>query len=65
MNCLLLMTHMQYQGLILPEIHESEQFVMTSVLRVKTKAVFISKHFQNTDKNISDTDVCYISLHAG
>ena len=39
------MTHMQYQGLILHEIHESEQFVMTSVLRVKTKAVFISKPF--------------------
>ena len=61
-NCLLLMIHMQYQGLLLPEIQEIVQFVMISVLRVKTKAVFI---FQTPDKKIFDTDVCYNPLHAG
>ena len=65
-NCLLLMIHMQYQGLLIPQIQESSvQFVMISVLRVKTKAVFISKHFQTPDKKIFDSDVCYNSLHAG
>ena len=47
------MIHMQYQGLLLPEIQESSvQFVMIGVLRVKTKAVFISKPFQTPDKKI-------------
>ena len=56
------MIHMQYQGLLLPEIQESSvQFVMISVLRVKTKVVFISKPFQTPDKKIFDTDV-YIAL---
>ena len=64
-NCLLLMIHMQYQGLLLPEIQESVQFVMIGVLRVKTIAVLISKPFQTPDKKIIDTDVCYNSLHAG
>ena len=60
------MIHMQYQGLLLPEIQEgSVQFVMIGVLRVKTKAVFISKPLQTPDKKIFDTDVCYNSLHAG
>ena len=52
------MIHMQYQGLI-----QSVGFVMIGVLRVKTKAVFISKPFQTPDKNIFDTDVCYNFLH--
>ena len=60
------MIHMQYQGLLLPEIQESSvQFVMIGVLRVKTKGVFISKPFQTPDKKIFDTGVCYNSLHAG
>ena len=63
-DCLLLMIHMQYQDLLLPEIQESIQFFMFGVLRVKTKAVFISKPFQTPDKKIFDTDVCYNSLHA-
>ena len=42
---------MQYQGLLLPEIQESSvHFVMIGVLRVKTKAVFISKPCQTPDK---------------
>ena len=64
-KCLLLMNHVQYQGLLLPEIQESVQFVMIDVLRVKTKAVFISKPFQTSDKKIFDIDFCYDSLHAG
>ena len=52
------MIHMQYQGLLLPEIQESVQFVMIGVLRVKTKAVFILKPFQTPDNKIFDTDVC-------
>ena len=72
-NCMLLMSHMQYQALLLPEIQERVQFVMIGVLRVKTKAVIISKPFQNSRleaielqiKKIFDTDVCYNSLHAG
>ena len=47
------MIHMQYQGLLLPEIQESSvQFVMIGVLRVKTKAIFISKPFPTPDKKI-------------
>ena len=59
------MIHMQYQGLLLPEVQESVQFIMFGVLGVKTKAVFISKPFQTPGKKIFDTDVCYNSLHAG
>ena len=45
------MIRMQYQGLLLPEILESNvQFVVIGVLRVETKAVFISKPFQTPDK---------------
>ena len=51
-KCLLLMNHIQYQGLFLPEIQESVQFVMIGVLSVKTKAVFTSKPFQTPDKKI-------------
>ena len=60
------MIHMQYQGLLLPEILESSvQFVMIGVLRVETKAVFISKPFQTPGKKFFDTNVCYNFLHAG
>ena len=47
-NCLLLMIHMQYQGLLLPEIQESNvQFVMIGVLRVKTpKRYSFQSHFK-------------------
>ena len=38
------------------------QFVMIGFLRVKTKAVFISKSFQTPDKKIFDTFVIYITL---
>ena len=47
---------------LLPEIQESVQFIMIGVLRVKAKAVFISKPFQTPDKKIFDTDVCYNSI---
>ena len=60
------MIHMQYQGILLPEIQESSvQFVMISVLRVETKVVFISKPFQTPDKTIFDTGLCFNSVHAG
>ena len=43
---------------LLPEIQESTvQFVIIGVLRVKIKAVFISKPFQTPDKKLFDTDV--------
>ena len=42
------------------------QFVMVGVLRVKIKAVFISKPFQTPNKKMFGTDVTYYnSLNAG
>ena len=57
------MLHMKYQGIFSPgnssntSQKRTVHFVMVGVLRVKIKAVSISKPFQAPDKRFFDTDM--------